>query len=312
MPLRRWTCLLLSAAIAGCASRAVDVAPLPTDPAAFANWSCDALFDEIDRVQQRAADVAYAVDAHAGNNVIALSLGMMVFWPALLAMRPDGPDAAELAQLKGRHDAMQEAARRRGCGPPPQFLTADQAAALPVALGERLVYEERSSPRRPAEELGLKLSALRRGQFDFAAELGGQLLPGTWVQDSAGNLVGTPRLGTAASGRGLVYWNRLLPRELALGDVIGGELLHTGGTIARVRGQVIATGVQTGFGRAFDAAVIELFGDVLGSPGGARVEGVMAVDRKSGVLLRLELRSSEPELTLRRTLLRIEPAGGSG
>lgn len=34
----------------------------------------------------------------------------------------------------------------------------------------------------------------------------------------------------------------------------------------------------------------------------------MVVDRKSGVLLRLELRSANPEFALRRTLLRIEPA----
>jgi hypothetical protein len=33
----------------------------------------------------------------------------------------------------------------------------------------------------------------------------------------------------------------------------------------------------------------------------------MVVDRKSGVLLRLELRSGNPDFALRRTLVRIEP-----
>jgi hypothetical protein len=35
----------------------------------------------------------------------------------------------------------------------------------------------------------------------------------------------------------------------------------------------------------------------------------MVVDRRSGVLLRLELRSGNPEYALRRKLVRIEPGG---
>lgn len=309
MSARRWTCLLLSFALAGCASRSVDVAPQPSDPAQFGGWTCEAMFDEMDRVQQRAADVAYAVDARHGNNVIALSLGVMVFWPALFAMRPDGPDAAELAQLKGRHDALRVAAAGSRCGEPPKFLSAQQAAELPLAAGERLVYEERLSRRRPADEIGLRLTALRRGQLDFTVDIGGQVLAGVWAQDRAGNLVSLPHPGPGLAGRGLVYWTRLLPRELNLGEVMTGELLHTNGAIARVRGQVIATGVQNTLGRPFDAAVIELFGDVVGSPEAARIDGVMVVDRKSGVLLRLELRSTDADFVVRRTLLRIEAAG---
>ena len=71
---------------------------------------------------------------------------------------------------------------------------------------------------------------------------------------------------------------------------------------------MIALGVQTGLGRAFDAAVIELYGDAPLADYSTRLEGVMVVDRKSGVLLRLELRSGSPEFSLRRVLLRVEPA----
>lgn len=311
MPLANPAFALIAAALllGACASRSTQVAPERVDAATFAHWRCDAMFDEIDRVQQRAADVAYAVDAQYGNNVIALSLGVTVFWPALLAMRPDGPDATELARLKGRHDALREAAARRGCGDLPTQMSPQRAAALPLAVGERLVYEERLDPRTPASELALTLSVLRRSQLEFAADLGGRPLAGPWLQDTAGNFAAAPSLDEAQLGRGLLYWTRLLPSELALGDVIGGELLHTSGASARVRGQVIALGVRAGFGRAFDAAVIELFGDVVGSPVGARVEGVMVVDRKSGVLLRLELRSSDGDFALRRTLLRVVDAG---
>ena len=39
-----------------------------------------------------------AVDERAGNNILALGVGVAVFWPALFAMRPAGLEAAELAR----------------------------------------------------------------------------------------------------------------------------------------------------------------------------------------------------------------------
>jgi hypothetical protein len=294
--------LLACGVLGACASRSVDVQPEPADPTLFAAWSCDAMNEEMDRVQQRAADVAYAVDARAGNNAVALGIGATVFWPALLAMRPDGPDAAELARLKGRFEALQHAAATQRCAPPSEWLSAEQAAALPVAVGERLVYEERSGPRGPTREFGLRLRVLKRQQFEFEADLAGTRLPQVWQQDAVGNVL--PLQGPAD----LLYWTRLLRRDLALGDVLSGDVHGGQGTRARLRGQVIALGLQSTYGRPFDAAVIELFGEVLGALNSARVEGVMVVDRKSGVLLRLELRSPEPEFELRRTLLRIQPA----
>ncbi len=87
MRLRRWTCLLLSVALAGCASRALDAISDPSDPAQFVAWTCDAMALELERVQQRAADVAYAADPRRGNDVVALGLGVTVFWTALFAMR---------------------------------------------------------------------------------------------------------------------------------------------------------------------------------------------------------------------------------
>ncbi len=296
--------LATSLLLAGCATRSVNVKPALADAAQFSAWPCDTMHDELDRVQQRAADVAYAVDARVGNNVIALSLGVTVFWPALLAMRSDGPEADELAQLKGRDDALRGALGSKGCSPLLDTLAPERAAALPLALGERLVYEERAGTRGPSRELGLKLSALRRGQLEFGLDLEGRPLAARWQQDLSGNLVAAP--GEVP----LVYWTRLLKRELALGDLLGGGL-HLGGDgggSGRLRGQVIAIGVKTGLGRPFDAAVVELFGEVPHGELSTRVDGVMVVDRKSGVLLRLELRSANPEFALRRTLLRIEPA----
>ena len=303
--------LVLALLLAGCASRSDLVAPRSTDASAYATWGCDRLFDEIDSVQQRAADVAYAVDSRVGNNMIALGLGVTVFWPALLAMRPDGLEAEELAALKGRYEAMRSVVARQACPPPPEAMAAQRQAALPVALGDRLVYEERASASAPVHQLGMQVTALRRDQIEFLVDFDGKAHAMPWRQD----LVGNPLLDARAP---LLGWRCLLKPDLALGQVLYGELAAAEDTrpSARVRGQVVATGPQTIAGRAFDVAVIELFGEApsqASNPGGldqgsTRLDGVMAVDRRNGLLLRLELRSANPDFALRRRLLRVEPA----
>jgi hypothetical protein len=91
--------------------------------------------------------------------------------------------------------------------------------------------------------------------------------------------------------------------------VLAGDILVAGDPLlrARVRGQVIAVGPQFVGNRRFDAAVIELFGDVQRGEASTRLDGSMVIDRASGVLLRLDLKSSQPGFTLQRRLARVEP-----
>ena len=307
----------LALALAGCATRAVDVLPAPANPADFLAWDCSRIDDEQDRVQQRAADVAYAVDELAGNNILALGVGLTVFWPAMLAMRPAGLEAAELARLKGRFEALQTAGRYKSCPAPGADLSPARAASLPVAPGERLVYEDRVDPRHAAVEWTLRVVALRRGEFEFRAEpsqpgkpaapgksfpSGKAAAPGTWRQDRAGNVLAAPA--------GALQWPHLLRGELVLGLVTGGDMVVVGDPLsrARLRGQVVAVGPQTVAGRRFDVAVLEIFGDAQLADSFTRVEGALVVDRSSGVLLRLDLRSAAPAFSLQRRLMRVEPA----
>jgi len=302
--------LAVSLMAAGCASRSGDVAPHPADPAQFAGWTCDRLDDETERVQRRAAEVAWAVDERSGNNIVALGVGVMIFWPALLALRPEGPEADDLAQLKGRFEALRAASTKARCPPISTELPAARAAALPVAPGDRLVYEERAHPRQAATETRWMVRALRRGEIEYApAPAAGTRADATAAEageplrhDHAGNV-----LGGAA---GALKWPFLLRGELTLGQVMAGEMLVVDDPLARarVRAQVVAVGPQQVSGRRFDAAVLELFGDVLvEGPGTTRLDGVLVVDRASGVLLRLDLRSAEPTFRVMRRLVRVEP-----
>ena len=290
--------LLLSA----CVTRSVDVRPAPANPADFLAWDCNRIDQEQDRVQLRAADVAYAVDERAGNNIMALGLGVAVFWPAILAMRPAGLEAADLARLKGRFEALQTASRMQGCPALGPELPATRAAQLPVAVGERLLYEDRSDARQAATEWGLRLNALRRGEFEFVVDAGTGA-GHEWRQDRAGNVLLAPE--------GTLQWQHLLRHELKLGQVLAGEMHVVGEpqSRARLRGQVMALGPQNVADRRFDVAVIELFGDTQRGELTTRVEGAIVIDRASGVLLRLDLRSAAPAFNLQRRLVRVVPAG---
>ena len=304
---------------AGCATRAVDVKPLPASAAEFATWDCARIDEERDVVQHRAADVAWTVDERVGNNILALGVGVTVFWPAMLAMRPDGLEHADLARLKGRYEALQTAARDKACPPPGNELPAARAAALPLAVGERMVYEDRSQAKGPATEWALRVAVLRRGEVEFSRGEGAgksagagagagkgadQAAPaGVWLQDRNGNITQAPE--------GALSWPRLLRGDLLLGAVTAGDMLLVGDplTRARMRGQVVAVGPQTVAGRRFDAIVVELFGDAQRGDAATRVDGAIVVDRASGLLLRLDLRSANASFSLQRRLVRVEAPG---
>jgi hypothetical protein len=273
---------------------------MPANPADFLSWSCDRIDDEADSVQQRAAEMAYSVDERVGNNIVALGLGLSVFWPAILAMRPDGPEAVELARLKGRFEALRTASGLQRCPPVGAELSPRRAAVLPVQVGEKLVYEDRIGGRPPSIEWSLRVIAFRRDEFEFRVEQAEAR--GTWRQDLAGNVSAAPP--------GSLYWAHLLRRDLELGQVLAGEMLLSGDLLARarVRGQVVAVGPQMLAGRHFDVAVIDLFGDVQRGDSSTRLEGAIVVDRASGVLLRLDLRGSQPGFDLQRRLSRVESA----
>ncbi len=285
--------------LAGCASRAVDVRPAPTSPDEFVAWSCSRIDDEAEAVQKRASDLAYTVDERTGQNIIALGVGLAVFWPALVAIRPEGLEAADLARLKGRYDALLTAAARKSCPAMTGELPPERAAVAPLAVGERWVYEQRASVRQPVQESALRVLTVRRSEVSYEAlEANG----GTLRHDATGNVTTAPA--------GALQWPMLIRGELDLGSVVSGDISVVGDPLARarIRGQVVAVGPQQLAGRSFDVAVIELYGDAPREEAYTRVDGAMVIDRRHGVLLRLDLRSAQPAFRMQRRLVRIEAA----
>jgi hypothetical protein len=117
-------------ALAGCASKAADIAPSYVSPLQYQSYNCQQLAAEAQRVSQAAAVASGTQDSQATKDAVATTVGVIVFWPTLFLVGGDKQNAAQLAELKGEMDAIQQASIQKQCGI--QFRTAPGPTAGPA------------------------------------------------------------------------------------------------------------------------------------------------------------------------------------
>jgi hypothetical protein len=112
--------------LAGCASNAADVTPTYVSPVLYQSYTCPQLAAEAQRVSAAAAVAAGAQDSQHTKDAVATTAAVIIFWPAAFLVQGDKNNAAQLAQLKGQIDAIQQASIMKNCGiqfqqaPPPK------------------------------------------------------------------------------------------------------------------------------------------------------------------------------------------------
>ena len=104
------------AALAGCASSAAEISPSYVSPMLYQHYTCPQLTQEAQAVSARAAQVAGVQDGKRTNDAVMTTVGVVIFWPALFAVKGDGATAAELGQLKGQMQAIEQASIMKKCG----------------------------------------------------------------------------------------------------------------------------------------------------------------------------------------------------
>ncbi|MFV0385561.1 hypothetical protein [Paracoccus sp. (in: a-proteobacteria)] len=103
-------------ALAACADKSDKIAPSYVSPTTYQNMSCKQLAVEAQSVANRAAQASALQDKKASNDVVAASVGAVLFWPALFMIKGDGAQAAEVARLKGEMQAIETANTVKNCG----------------------------------------------------------------------------------------------------------------------------------------------------------------------------------------------------
>jgi hypothetical protein len=113
---RQTSCLITLLVAAGCASSADDIAPSYVSPVAYEGLTCQQLALEAQTVSTRAAQAAGVQNKAQTTDAVVTTVGLVVFWPSLFFLKGNGAKAAELANLKGQMEAIEQASIRKNCG----------------------------------------------------------------------------------------------------------------------------------------------------------------------------------------------------
>jgi hypothetical protein len=107
---------IVAGVLTGCAKDAAQVGATYVSPVAYESYTCKQLGEEAERVSSRAAQAAGVQDQKATSDKVAMGVGLIVFWPALLMTKGNDENTAELSRLRGQMDAIEEASVKRKCG----------------------------------------------------------------------------------------------------------------------------------------------------------------------------------------------------
>lgn len=102
--------------LAGCATAPKDIAPTYVSTLQYEHLTCPQLQTEAQNVSNAAAAAVGAQQQKADSDNVAMGVGLIVFWPALLFMKGNGTEANEVAQLKGEMQAIQSVSDAKHCG----------------------------------------------------------------------------------------------------------------------------------------------------------------------------------------------------
>ena len=101
----------------GCASAPEDLGTAYISPAQFRDYDCDQVAESLTYKNQRLNTLYSSLNKDAKADNWQMGVGLILFWPALLALEGgDGADAEEYRRLKGEVNALQTVSVQKKCG----------------------------------------------------------------------------------------------------------------------------------------------------------------------------------------------------
>ena len=109
---------LLATSLGGCATAPQDVPATFHSASVYDDLSCKDLAVQLEDVSSQVNKVTGQQARKRTSDEVVWGVGLVLFWPALfLLATPD--HKAELADLKGRYEALQRAGEAKHCGDHP-------------------------------------------------------------------------------------------------------------------------------------------------------------------------------------------------
>jgi hypothetical protein len=108
----------LGLTLSGCATGSGNIRAEYTPPMMYQGYSCQQLAMEDERLRSNVAELKGDVDHNSTNDKIMTGVGVALFWPALFFIKGNGEAESQYAELKGQHQAVQQAFAMKGCADP--------------------------------------------------------------------------------------------------------------------------------------------------------------------------------------------------
>jgi len=109
-----------------CATAPKDIAPAHVSPYRYGKYTCEEIAMEMEMVGQRTTTLYASLKKRASSDKKKGWLGALLFWPALLLIKGDSPEAAEYSQLRGEYKALEIAATKKKCMLPAEIKSPEQ------------------------------------------------------------------------------------------------------------------------------------------------------------------------------------------
>lgn len=130
---QRILCGAVAAALAaGCVKPPGSITAQYVSHVQYQSLECDQIAEEMARVAARLAEISALQEENARADAALFAVGMLLFWPALLAMPATVDRKGEIGRLKGELEALERLALRKGCALPGRAPRDDAVAAVPV------------------------------------------------------------------------------------------------------------------------------------------------------------------------------------
>jgi hypothetical protein len=128
---RKPVAVLTALTLAGCASKSSEITATYVSPMMYQSFTCQQLAAEATRVSAAAAAASGQQDSQVTKDAVATTVGVLIFWPTLFLIGGDKQNAAQLANLKGQMEAIEQTSIQKNCGI--QFRQAQEGAPPPTA-----------------------------------------------------------------------------------------------------------------------------------------------------------------------------------
>lgn len=101
--------------LSACATSSNKISAQYVSPMQYRDYDCNQLAEEMSRVSRRVGELRGSIDEEANEDKVAMGVGLVLFWPALLFIDGDSPEGVEYARLKGEFEALQVNSAEKKC-----------------------------------------------------------------------------------------------------------------------------------------------------------------------------------------------------